>query len=120
MNQNPILFTRKNDQRPRLNHSPNTNKIAHVPAQGEPKCEQKPAEMKVLTPLSHFPNKTVIYKLFNKEYWKAIVIRYNTQHTYYTVQYNDNNEEELTHEDINAYLIPPEKGEYWPEQQSGR
>ena len=34
--------------------------------------------------------------------------------------YNNNNEEELIHEEIKAYLIPPEKGEYWTAQQSGR
>ena len=76
--------------------------------------------MTIPSPLSHFPNGTIIYKLFNKEYWKAKVIRYNTKPNYYTVQYDNNDEEELTHEEIDAYLIPPDKGEYWTEQQSGR
>ena len=106
------------DRRPRVNQ--NTNKTPHVPARGDPKCERKPAEMTIPSPLSHFPNGTIIYKLFNKEYWKARVIRYNTKNAYYTIQYNDNDEEELTHEEINAYLIPSAKGEYWTEQQSGR
>ena len=119
MNHDPVPLT-ETDRRPRVNHNPNKQKILHVPARREPKCEQKPAEMKIPKPLSHFPNGTVIYRLFNKEYWKATVIRYNTQLAFYTVRYNDNDEEELTHEEINAYLIPLDKGEYWTEQQSGR
>ena len=124
----------------RVNHNSNTNKIPYVPArvnQGSilairktDRCSKKithvpprksvgngkSAEMQIPTPLSHFPNETVIYKLFNEEYWKATVIRYDTQQAYYTVRYDDNDEEELTHEEITTYLIPPERGEYWIEQ----
>ena len=110
---------------------PNTRKtdrpIEHVPPRilfndkkQESKCEQKPAEMTIPSPLSHFLNETIIYKLFNKEYWKAKITKYNNKTSYYTVRYDDNDEEELTHQEINAYLIPPAKGEYWTEQQSGR
>ena len=98
----------------------NPEKIAHAPKRGESKCERKPAEMTIPSPLSHFPNGTIIYKLFNKEYWKAKITRYNPKTSYYTVRYDDNDKEELTHQEINAYLIPPAKGEYWIEQQSGR
>ena len=52
-----------NHKSPRVNQNP--EKIPHAPA---PKCERKPAEMTIRSPLSHFPNGTVIYKLFNKEY----------------------------------------------------
>ena len=72
------------------------------------------------SPLAHFPNGTIIYKLFDKEYWKAKITWYNQKTSYYTVRYDDNDEEELTHQEITAYLIPPAKGEYWTEQQSGR
>ena len=68
--------------------------------------------MAILSPLSHFLNGTVIYKLFNTEYWRAKITRYNTKTAYYTVQYDDNDEEELTHKGKNAYLIPPAKGDY--------
>ena len=68
--------------------------------------------MTIPSPLSHFPNGTIIYKLFNKEYWKAKITGYNTKTSYYTVWYNDNDEEELTHQKINTYLISPAKGEY--------
>ena len=95
-------------------------KIPHVPARGESKCERKPGEMTIPFPLSHFPNGMVIYKLFNKEYWKEKVIRYNTTNAYYTVLYDDNDEKELTHKELKAYLMPTAKGEYWTEQQSGR
>ena len=107
--------------------------MPHVPARGEQKPahvpllslksngrEQNPAEIIIPSPLSHFPNGTIIHKLFNKEYWKARVIRNNTKRAYYTVRYDNNDEEELTHEEINVYLIPLDKGEYWTEQQSGR
>ena len=97
------------DRRPRMNQ--NSEKIPHVPARGEPKCERKPAEMTIPSPLSHFPNGTIIYKLFNKEYWKAKITGYNTKTFYYTVMYDDNDKEELTYQEINAYLIPPAKGE---------
>ena len=61
--QNSVPVT-DTDRRPRVN----PEKIAHVPERGESKCEQKPAEMTILSPLSHFPNGTIIYKLFNNEY----------------------------------------------------
>ena len=48
------------------------------------------------------------------------MIRYDTQKGYYTVQYDNNHEEELTHEEIEAYLIPPGKEEYLTRNQSGR
>ena len=64
--------------------------------------------MTIPSPLSHFPNGTIIYKLFNKEYLKAKTTQYNPRTSYYTVRYNDNGEE-LTHQEINAYLIPLEK-----------
>ena len=115
VNHNPVPVT-NTDRRPRVNHNPNKQKILHVPARGEPKCEQTPVEMTIPSTLSHFPNGTIIYKLFNKEYWKAKIIRYNTKRAYCTVQYNYNDEEELTHEEINAYIIPRDKGEYWTEQ----
>ena len=51
---------------------------------------------------------------------KQKITRYNPKTSYYTVRYNDNDEEELTHQEITAYLIPPAKQEYWTEQQSGR
>ena len=142
--------------RARVSHTPNTNKIAHVPARVShnsntdkilyvpvrvnhgpilairktdrrlKKCAYVPprksvgkgksAKMQIPTPLSHFPNGTVIYKLFNKEYWKATVIRYDTQQAYYTVRYDNNDEGELTQEEITAYLIPPKREEYWTEQ----
>ena len=62
----------------------------------------------------------MIHKLFSKKYWKGKVIRFDKKREYYTVHYDNNNEEELAHEEIKAYLIPPEKGEYWTAQQSGR
>ena len=74
-------------------------------------CDRKPTEMKIQKPLTHFPNVTFIYKLFNKKYWRATIIRFDTAKGYYTVHYNDNDEEELTHEEITAYLITPEKEE---------
>ena len=76
--------------------------------------------MKISTPLTHFPTGTVIYKLFSKKYWKGRVIRFNPKRDYYTVQYDDSDEEDLTHEEIKAYLVPPEKREYWTAQQSRR
>ena len=82
-------------------------------------CERKSAEITIPSPLSYFPNGTIIYKLFNKEYWKAKITQYDPKTSYYTIRYNDNDEEELTHQEINAYLIPPAKGEYWTEEQSG-
>ena len=39
---------------------------------------------------------------------------------YYTVRYNDNDEEELTPEEVKSYLKPQKKGEYWTENQSGQ
>ena len=72
--------------------------------------------MKIPTPLTHFPTGTVIYKLSNKKYWKGKVIRFDTKRDYYTVRYDDNDEEELTHEEIKAYLIPQQKREYWTAQ----
>ena len=73
------------------------------------------SQMTIPSPLSHFPNRTIISKLFNKEYWEATIVRYNTKRAYYTVRYNNNDKEELTHEEIKTYLIPPEKREYWTE-----
>ena len=52
------------------------------------KCEQKMAEMTIPSPLTHFPNGTIIYKLFNKEYWKAKITQYNPKTSYYTVRYD--------------------------------
>ena len=109
------------DRRPRVN----SKKIAHVQKRattvtGIGKGERKPAEITIPSPLTHFPNGTIIYKLFNKEYWKAKITRYNLTTSYYTVRYNDNDEEHFTHKEINDYLIPPAKGKYWIEQQSGR
>ena len=82
--------------------------------------ETEPAEMKIPNPLSHFPKETKIYKLFNKKYWKGRVLQFDPKQHYYTVQYDDNDEEELTHAEVKAYLIPPKRGEYWTAQQSGR
>ena len=82
--------------------------------------KRKSAEMKIPEPLTHFPKQTAIYKLFNKKYWKGRVLRFNPKRDYYTVQYDDNDEEELTHAEVKAYLIPPVQGEYWTAQQSGR
>ena len=119
VNPNPVPIM-KIDRRPRLNHNPNKQKIAHVLARGEPMCDRTPAEMQIPPPLSHFPNGIFIYKLFNKKYLKATVIHFNKANEYYTVRYDDNDEEELTHEEIKEYLISPEKEEYWTKQQSGR
>ena len=82
--------------------------------------ERKAAEMKIPEPLAHFPKQTAIYKLFNKKYWKGRVICFDPKTDQYTVQYDDDNEEELTHNKVKAYLIPPVQGEYWTAQQSGR
>ena len=111
-----LLTTGKINSCPRVNHSPNTQKIAHVPARGEPMCDQKPVEMKIPKPLTHFPNGTFIYKLFNKKYWRATIIQFDTTKEYYTVRYNDNNEEEFTQWEITVYLTLPEKEEYWIEK----
>ena len=56
---------------------------------------------------------------FNKEYWKGKIKGYNIKKLYWTVRYNENDKEEHTHQEINAYLIPPSKWEYWTEEQSG-
>ena len=103
VNHSPIPAISKTDKCPK--------KITHVPTR-KSIGEGKSAKMQIPTPLAHFPTGTVIYKLFSKEYWKATVIRHNTRQAYYTVQYNNNNEEELTYEEIKAYLIPPERREY--------
>ena len=95
-------------------------KHVHKTVTGISEGKGKSAEMKIPEPLAHFPNGTIIYKLFNKEYWKAKITRYNPTTSYYTVRYDDNDEEELTHQEITAYLIPPAKQEYWTEQQPGR
>ena len=69
--------TRKTDRRPRVNHSPNTQKTVHVRARGEPKYEQKLAKMKIPKLITHFSNCTFIYKLFNKNYWRATIVQYS-------------------------------------------
>ena len=97
VNHDQIPSTRKTERHPRANHSPKTKKMAHVPARGEPMCDQKPAKMQIPKPLTHFPSGTFIYKLFDKKYWRATIIQYDTRKGSYTVRYNDNNEEELTH-----------------------
>ena len=76
--------------------------------------------MQIPKPLTHFPNGTFIYKLFDKKYWRVTNIQFNTAKDYYTVRYDNNNEEEITHKEITAYLIPPDKEEYWTEKQPGR
>ena len=38
----------------------NPKKISHVPNRGESKCEQKPVEMTILSPFSHFPKEIII------------------------------------------------------------
>ena len=65
--------------------------------------------MQIPTPLSHFLNGTYIYKLFNEKYWRATIVRFDKANEYYTIRYDDNDEEEFTHEEISAYLIPPKK-----------
>lgn len=47
------------------------------------------------------------------------MLGFNTRKGYYTVQYDDNDEEELTSEEAALYLKPPEKGKYWVENLSG-
>ena len=84
VNHSPVPVT-NTDRRPRVIQNPIKHKIQHVPARGEPKCERKPTETTIPSPLSHFPNGTVIHKLFNKEYRKARVTRYNAKRAYYTV-----------------------------------
>ena len=56
--------------------------------------------MKIPKPLTHFPNGTFIYKLFNKKYWRATIVQFETAKDYYTVRYDNNDEEELTHKEI--------------------
>ena len=108
VNHNPVLIT-KTDRHPRVNHNPNKQKIVHVPTRN-----RTPAEMQISPTLSQFKNGTFIYKLFNNKYWKATIIHFNKAKEYYTVSYDDNDEEELTHEEITAYLVlPEEKKEYW-------
>ena len=101
-----------------LNYSPNTHTIKHTPAR-EPSGEQKPVKTKIPEPLTIFLHGTFICKSFDKKYCQATILGFDTRKGYYVVQYNDNDEEELTPEEVEAYLIPPEKGEYWTENQSG-
>ena len=45
---------------------------------------------------------------------------YYPQTGYYKVRYDDNDEEELTPEEIQAYLKPPKQGKDWTANQSSR
>ena len=110
VNHDPIPFDRNTARRPRVSPSPNTKKMAHVPARKEPVGKQKAAETQIPKPLTYFPRGTFIYKLFDKKYWQATILGFDTHKGYYTVQYDDNDEEELTPEEVESYPIPPEKG----------
>ena len=117
VNHDSIPETRKQDGRLFGKKIAHVHKIVTGIGIGEGKG--KSAEMKIPEPLTHFPKQTAIYKLFNKKYWKGRVIRFDPKRDYYTVQYDDNDEEELTHEEVKAYLIPPVQGDYWTAKQSG-
>ena len=119
VNHNPILWYRTKDQRPRVEQNSKTKKIVHV-RKKVGKSEEESAEMNIPTSLTHIPNGTAIYKLFNKKNFKGRVNRFNLKWDYYTVQYDDNDKEELTHEGIKVYIIPPVEGDYWTAQQSGQ
>ena len=100
-----------------MNHSPNTKQIVHVPVKKY--RWQKKASQDANTKTIHTFSKWNIYlQFFGRKYWRATIIWFDTGKGYYTVQYDKNDEEELTPEEVEAYLIPPEKGEYWTENQS--
>ena len=65
-------------------------------------CECMLAKTKINKPITFHPWGTCIYKLFDKKYWRATILGFNTQKGYYTVQYNDNNEEELIPEEVHT------------------
>ena len=68
--------------------------------------------IKTNKPITLYPRGTFIYKLFDKKYWQATILGFDTHKGY-------NNEEELTPEEVVLYLKPPKKGEFWTENQSG-
>ena len=130
------IFDRKTIKRTRVSPSPNTEKIAHIPTrvnhnpkkcdqnthkivhiQKEPMCNQNMTSMRQHTQaktktnksFTLYPRGTFIYKLFDKIYWQATIFGFNTRRRYYTVQYYDNDEEELTSEEVASYLITPKK-----------
>ena len=54
-----------------------------------PMCERTPAEHEtkiVENAITLHPCGIFIYKLFDKKYWRATILGFNTQKVYYTVQ----------------------------------